>query len=315
MHRCKNFVINCFFAPQANNGHFDPVDIPDMRGIRFTAPYGRNGRFASLREFVRNVIVNEFNGKEPSPALLDGLIAYMNEFDFLPNPYLNPNGSLNEKATDEARRGEKLFTTPFASMNNMSCATCHVPSNHFLDNRHHDIGSVEDSSPFARDGAMDTPTLLSSLTTQPYFHDGSLPTLASVVDWFDDKYTLGFTEQDRADLTAYLETVGEGEEAYEDTMHTLEAELEEFRFFLSAYDYSKRMNEPEIVSTLFQTVAAEIRAHKWDVQDTAHLPVLEQMAKLMDDAYAASVAGDYTVADARVAEYKRLYDANAEVLK
>ena len=33
-------VSNSFFAPHANNGHFDPVDIPDLRGIRFTSPYG-----------------------------------------------------------------------------------------------------------------------------------------------------------------------------------------------------------------------------------------------------------------------------------
>lgn len=308
-------VSNGFFAPHANNGHYDPVDIPDMRGIRFTPPYGRNGRFASLREFTRNVIVNEFNGKEPSPLLLDALIAYMNEFDFLPNPYLNPNGTLNEQVTAEARRGEKLFTTPFASMNNMSCATCHVPSNHFLDNQRHDIGSVGDSSAYSRDGAMDTPTLLSSLTTQPYFHDGSLPTLASVVDWFNEQYALGFSEQDRGDLTAYLETIGTGEEAYEDTMYTLEAELEEFSFFLSSYDYAMQMNEPEIASTIFQTVAAEIRAHKWDVQDTAHLPTLDKMAKLMDDAYTASTARDYTLCEARVEQYKRIYEANAEVLK
>jgi len=34
-----------FFAPHANNGLFDPLDTPDLRGIRFTAHYGRNGRF------------------------------------------------------------------------------------------------------------------------------------------------------------------------------------------------------------------------------------------------------------------------------
>ena len=64
----------------------------------------------------------------------------------------------------------------------------------------------------ARAGAFDTPTLLSIAYNAPYFHDGSLPTLASVVDWFDSTKGLGLSEAERADLTAYLETVGAGDE-------------------------------------------------------------------------------------------------------
>ncbi len=88
-------VNSTYFAPHANNGLFDPLDTPDLRGIKSTAPYGRNGRFASLREFVRNVIVNEFMGSEPAPVVLDAMIAYMNEFDFLPNPNLEANGKFH----------------------------------------------------------------------------------------------------------------------------------------------------------------------------------------------------------------------------
>jgi len=115
-------VSSSFFAPHANNGHFDPLDIPDLRGIRFTAPYGRNGRFASLRDFIRNVIVNEFNGPEPDPIVVDAMLAYMMEFDFLPNEKLNKDGTLNEKASAAAHRGEKLFNKSFAQMNGKSCA-------------------------------------------------------------------------------------------------------------------------------------------------------------------------------------------------
>ena len=64
-------VSSNFFRPASNNAIADPVDIPDLRGIRFTAPYGRNGRTMSLREFTRNVIVGEFNGAEPTPVMLD----------------------------------------------------------------------------------------------------------------------------------------------------------------------------------------------------------------------------------------------------
>ena len=85
-------------------------------------------------------------------------------------------------------------------MNGMSCASCHAPSKLFKDGLQHDIGSVEGGSPFAMDGAMDTPTLLSSASTPPYFHDGSLPTLGSVVDWFDERYGLGLKTGERMDL-------------------------------------------------------------------------------------------------------------------
>ena len=56
------------FNPKADNGVLDPVRIPSLRGARYLAPYGADGRIASLRDFVRNVIVNEFAGPEPSPV-------------------------------------------------------------------------------------------------------------------------------------------------------------------------------------------------------------------------------------------------------
>jgi cytochrome c peroxidase len=308
-------VSSVVFAPHANNGVFDPLDIPDLRGIRFTAPYGRNGRFASLRDFVRNVIVNEFNGPEPDPVILDGMIAYMLEFDFLPNPDLNADGTLSGEAPEAARRGEKLFNKPFAQMNGRSCATCHVPSNHFIDGMRHDIGSVRRSEEYARDGALDTPTLLSAKFTAPYFHDGSLPTLRAVVEWFNDNFKLDLAKQELADLTAYIETVGDGVDGMEDTIHTLEAEMEEFSFFLSSYEFLKRANKPGPINALFQTVEQEIHAHKWDVQDLAQLPVLDQLASLMGEAYEANVAGDRERVDRIVAEYRALYEEHAENLK
>ena len=306
-------VSNAFFAPHANNGHFDPLDIPDLRGIRFTAPYGRNGRFGSLREFVRNVVMHEFGGPEPDPLLLDGIIAYMIEFDFLENPALEEDGKLNDQAGEPARRGEKLFHKDFPGMGGRSCADCHVPSANFLDHKRHDIGSVMGTGA-SHDRHLDTPTLLGIKHTAPYFHDGSQPTLRAVNEWFNGQFDLGLDERQLSDLTAYLETVGDGEEAYEDTLHTLEAEMEEFSFFLSGYEYLSRINKPELASVTFQTVAAEIQAHKWDLQDYEYMPVLNRLAQLMDEAHAASEQGDRETVDAKVAEYRKLYAQHADKL-
>ncbi|MFQ5526483.1 MAG: cytochrome c peroxidase [Thermoanaerobaculia bacterium] len=308
-------VSNSFFGGHANNGHFDPLDIPDLRGLRFTAPYGRNGRFDSLREFTRNVIVNEFSGREPEPILLDALVAYMLEFEFLPNPALEADGTLGRTASEAARRGEVLFNRPFAGLADRSCATCHVPSDHFLDRRRHDIGTVTGAEVDSRDRALDTPTLLGILHTAPYFHDGRVATLGDVVRWFDDTYSLGLSGRQQADLTAYLEVVGDGVEAYEDTVHTLSSELEEFDFFLSPYELLKDRGELDLIHITLGTIAFEIRAHKWDVQDPDNLPTLDELAALMDRARELLAAGDIPGTDRVVAEYRNLYRTRADGLE
>ena len=308
-------VSSSFFAPHANNANFDPLDIPDLRGIRFTAPYGRNGRFASLREFTRNVIVNEFNGPEPDPLLLDGIIAYMNEFDFLTNPQLAPDGRLTPTASPAARRGETIFHQPFENMGGRSCASCHVPSNHFLDGRRHDIGSVNGYEPSSRDRALDTPTLLSARYTAPYFHDGRLPTLRAVNEWFNDRYRLGLTNNQLGDLTAYVETVSGGVDAYEDTVYYLDAELEEFSFFLSAYEFLQDKKKPRLAEMTFQTIAIELRNHKWELQDLAYLSVMDELAGHMDEATVASLAGNLAEVARQIRAYRALFAKNVENLK
>src|SRR6201985_3868302 len=86
------------FNPRANNDVLDPVTIPSLRGARYLAPYGHDGRMGSLRDFVRNVIVNEFAGPEPSPAILDALVAYIQDIDFLVNEKLGSRGRVNAQA-------------------------------------------------------------------------------------------------------------------------------------------------------------------------------------------------------------------------
>ena len=239
----------------------------------------------------------------------------MLEFDFLPNPFLGRDGRLDARASAAARRGEEIFHRPFPQMADRSCATCHVPSDHFLDRKRHDIGSVEGAEPFSRDGALDTPTLLSARYTGPYFHDGRLETLREVNEWFNERFDLSLSAAQLDDLTAYVETVGEGLEAYEDSIFTLEAELEEFSFFLSAYEFLAGREKGGLIDITFETIAYEIQAHKWDVQDRRHLPVLDRLAGLMDEALAANRRGDLAVVDARVAEYRRVYEEHKEVLR
>jgi len=189
------------FNPRTDNGVLDPVTIPSLRGARFLGPYGHDGRTASLRDFVRNVIVNEFAGSEPSPQILDAIVIYIEDIDFLPNPNVDKNGRITAGANSAQRRGEALFARPFPHDPSLSCAACHLPSAAFVDNRQHDIGTG---------GFYKTPTLLNADFNAPYFHDGRFENYGQVIDHFDHVFDLGLTAQDRTDLAAYLTAIGDG---------------------------------------------------------------------------------------------------------
>jgi hypothetical protein len=192
---------NSLFNPKTDNGVLDAVTIPSLRGARFLGPYGHDGRTASLRDFVRNVVVNEFAGAEPSPQILDALVAYIEDIDFLPNSNLDKTGRLSAGATPAQKRGEALFGKPFPHDSNLSCASCHLPSAAFVDHRQHDVGSG---------GLYKTPTLLNADFSAPYFHDGRFDDFGQVIDYFNRAYELGFSALDRSDLAEYLEAVGAG---------------------------------------------------------------------------------------------------------
>ena len=181
---------------------------PGPRG-RLLLQAARDGRFGGLRDFTRNVVVNEFAGPEPTPMMLDALVAYMFEFDWLPSPYLNRDGSLNEQASPAALRGEEIFTRDLPGLGNRSCSTCHIGSANFADRLRHDIG-YGGSSPTARDSFFETPTLINVAHTAPYMHDGGLETLRDVVDWFDAEFALGLSGDAQHDLAAYLAAIGTG---------------------------------------------------------------------------------------------------------
>ncbi|NLS75592.1 hypothetical protein E3H11_44115, partial [Bradyrhizobium brasilense] len=77
----------------------------------------------------------------PRDEVLDGLVAYINDIDFLPNPKIAPGGRLAAQASLAERRGEVLFAKPFPHDPALSCAGCHVPSSGFVDHQQHDVGS------------------------------------------------------------------------------------------------------------------------------------------------------------------------------
>ncbi len=184
-------VSHWLWNPLADDGLANPINIPSLRGARWTAPYGGDGRFSSLAEFTRNVIVNEFAGVEPPSQFLDALVAYQRELDFPLNSMLRADGRLIAMAPDSAQRGAMLFRR--------DCADCHIPSSSFADGRNHDVGTG---------GYFNTPTLRGLSETAPYLHDGRAADLPAVVEHFDRTLALGYGAAQQTDLVGFLEVLG-----------------------------------------------------------------------------------------------------------
>ncbi|MGI9385562.1 MAG: cytochrome c peroxidase [Methyloligellaceae bacterium] len=306
-----------FFNSLFNDRRNDSLDTPSLRGIRFTGPYGRDGRFGSLRNFTRNVIVNEFGGKEPTPFMLDALVAYQFEFDFLPNSKIDGQGHLTAAASDAARRGETLFRKPFAQMDGKSCASCHVPSASFLDRRAHDIGSGTGGYAHSRDAAFDTPTLLGARFTAPYFHDGSLPTLASVVDWFNTRYKLQLSDTQRSDLTAYLDAVGDADDPYEvyAGRHTpFRLAFEELTTFATTLDTLLPARDTFHAKLLIDTVATDLAADASGMANLAAKPKVYELAAALAGIGKAIDQSDWDEAKTRWGAFKELQEKYDEAM-
>ena len=245
--RPGNFdTTGALFNPKTDNGVLDAVTPPSLRGAKYLAPYGHDGRYGSLRLFVRNVVVNEFAGAEPSPQVLDALVTYIREISFLPNAKL-ASGRLTDKASDAARRGEALFNKPFRTNAAMSCASCHQPTSAFVDHRVHDVGTG---------GLFKTPTLINADFNAPYFHDGRYDSYDQVVDYFDRHFDLGLKSGERTDLVAYLNAVGDAEVPH--TPNTVQLELDELAAFASVLETAIPAHDQDVIA-----LAVELVGHEW----------------------------------------------------
>src|SRR6202007_18028 len=191
---------------------------------------------------------NEFAGPEPSPAIVDAIVAYLQDIDFLPNPSLGPAGQLVGKVSESERRGEALFAKPFPHDPNMSCAGCHVPSGAFVDHKQHDVGSG---------GLYKTPTLRNADFNAPYFHDGRYDTYDQVVAHFDRMFDLGLSLEDQRDLVSYLTAVGDGQRPYEND--GVAADLKEISDFAGTLATAIPAHDKNIIALAVNTIGPELR--------------------------------------------------------
>lgn len=70
-------LTNRFWFDGGEDGVFNPMDIPTLRNVAATAPYGTKTIKQTLSEFSHHVITAEFNGPPPTDETLAALTAYM----------------------------------------------------------------------------------------------------------------------------------------------------------------------------------------------------------------------------------------------
>ncbi|MFV2035329.1 MAG: cytochrome c peroxidase, partial [Halocynthiibacter sp.] len=246
---------------------------------------------------------------EPTPFMLDALVAYMREFEFLANPQIDDSGVLTDLASDAARRGQMLFNQPFAGLNGKSCAVCHDPLNKFRDGRTYDIGSAPLPFAGATPRMLETPTLLNARFSQPYFNDGSLATLGSVVRWFNDTKSLGLDETEISDLTAYLQAVGDGEDPYEQfdaTFTPFRLTYEELVIFASTLNTLLPMRDQANIALLVGTVTFDMVRDASLMKNLAAKPDVYRLAELLRAVGTAAAAGDWGVAGTKWQAFQTL---------
>ncbi|HUN58716.1 MAG TPA: hypothetical protein VMU41_11415 [Candidatus Binataceae bacterium] len=56
-------------------------------------------------------------------------------------------------------------------------------------------------------GKTKVPVLRGLASRAPYFHNGSAPTLLDVVNFYDNRFNIGFTDEQKLDLVSFLETL------------------------------------------------------------------------------------------------------------
>ena len=125
--------------------------------------------------------------------------------DFPPAPKLNLFGKLDESvATKSELNGQKLF------FGKAKCAPCHTPP-YYTDNLMHNLKTERFFEPTmingrwaTADGPIKTFPLRGIKDSPPYLHDGRLLTLADTVEFFNLVLELKLSNNEKANLVAFL---------------------------------------------------------------------------------------------------------------
>jgi len=200
--------------PQENRRR---IETPTLRGINIQRLFGSQRALKTVEDFTEFEQRAAYFDGDPVIATKKGVnplergsqVHFMSEmeelFDFPPAPKLNVLGRLDrKKATPAEMRGEALFN------GKANCAVCHTPP-YYTDNLMHDLKverffrpRMEGGMMMTAQGSIKTFPLRGIKESPPYLHDGRLLTLEDTVEFFNLVLELDLTQQEKADLVAFM---------------------------------------------------------------------------------------------------------------
>lgn len=193
------------------------IETPSLRGVNIQRLFGSQRALKSVEDFTEFEQRAAYFDGDPVSATRKGVnilergsqVHFMAEFqallDFPPAPKLDVFGKLDPAtATDSEKRGEAVFH------GKARCATCH-PAPYYTDNTMHNLKTERFYKPVtvlghtaAGDGPIKTFPLRGIKDSPPYLHDGRLPTLEDVVEFFNIVLETKLTAEEKKDLVAFL---------------------------------------------------------------------------------------------------------------
>lgn len=204
-HTTGQFHLSPDIRPQKRRFRLDTVSL---RGVFNQQIHGSKRSLRSVEDFTEFEQRTAYFNGDPIHAMKKGfqelprsVIPHMaqlqNMLDFPPAPKLDLTGHLiASKTTESELRGEKLF------FGKAKCSVCH-PAPFFLDDKMHDL-HLERFLNEPGDGPIKSFTLRGIKDSPPYLHDGRCLTLEDTVEFFNLVQELKLTQEEKADLVAFL---------------------------------------------------------------------------------------------------------------
>ena len=193
-----------------------PIQNPIEMNMTLPAVIKKLNGIKGYREQFQKV----FGTDVTSEGIAKAIAAYERTVISSDAPYDRFKAGDESALSESAQRGMKLF------FGKAVCSSCHTGPN-FTDNGFHNIGVGMDQkepdvgreaiSKLEGDrGSFKTPTLREIARTGPYMHDGSIKTLAEVVEHYvrggvdnpyldEEIFPLKLSAQDKADLVKFME--------------------------------------------------------------------------------------------------------------
>ncbi len=193
------------------------IDTPSLRGVNVQRLFGSQRALKSVEDFTEFEQRAAYFDGDPVTATKKGAnllergsqVHFMAEFeallDFPPAPKLDVLGRLDPAAASpEELRGQEIF------FGKGQCSVCH-PAPYYTDNLMHNLRTERFFEPklvagrqASADGPIKTFPLRGIKDSPPYLHDGRLLTLEDSVEFFNLVLGTKLTQQEKADLVAFL---------------------------------------------------------------------------------------------------------------